>query len=76
MDRKVIEVDWVVLGSIVGLNMLEFFCYERLKYFGFDRNNLNKNVFSNFLFWIKFGIMFYIGNLRFYCLDELLKLSC
>lgn len=70
MDRKVIEVDWVVLGSIVGLNMLEFFCYERLKYFGFDRNNLNKNVFSNFLFWIKFGNMIYIGILSVYYLNE------
>lgn len=76
VDRKVTEVDWAVPGSTAGLNMLESFCHERLKYFGSDRNNPNKNALSNLSPWIKFGNMFHIGNLRFYCPDELLKFSC
>lgn len=55
VDRKVTEVDWAVPGSTAGLNMLESFCHERLKYFGSDRNNPNKNALSNLSPWIKFG---------------------
>ncbi|XP_048746495.2 deoxyribodipyrimidine photo-lyase-like [Ostrea edulis] len=55
VDRKVTEVEWAVPGSTAGLNMLESFCKERLKYFGADRNNPNKNALSNLSPWIKFG---------------------
>ena len=49
------EVDWAVPGSTAGLNMLESFCRERLKFFGADRNNPNKNALSNLSPWVKFG---------------------
>ncbi|XP_062595077.1 deoxyribodipyrimidine photo-lyase-like, partial [Saccostrea cucullata] len=55
VDRKVTEVDWAVPGSTAGLNMLESFCKERLKYFGSERNNPNKNALSNLSPWVKFG---------------------
>ena len=46
------------LISPAGLNMLESFCHERLKFFATDRNNPNKNALSNLSPWIKFGEIF------------------
>ncbi|XP_071165110.1 deoxyribodipyrimidine photo-lyase-like [Mytilus edulis] len=55
VDRTVGPVDWAVPGSTAGLQMLESFCKERLKYFSKDRNNPNKIALSNLSPWIHFG---------------------
>ncbi|KAJ8310533.1 hypothetical protein KUTeg_012398 [Tegillarca granosa] len=55
VDKSVGEVSWATPGSKAGINMLESFCKERLKYFSADRNNPNKTALSNLSPWIHFG---------------------
>lgn len=65
VDQSVLPVDWAKPGTSHGLQMLESFCNERLKYFGSDRNNPNKNALSNLSPWIHFGM--YFSPLKFFC---------
>ncbi|WAR28769.1 PHR-like protein [Mya arenaria] len=55
VDQSVGPVDWAKPGTSHGIEMLESFCKERLKYFGSDRNNPNKKALSNLSPWIHFG---------------------
>ncbi|KAL4220007.1 hypothetical protein ACF0H5_020419 [Mactra antiquata] len=55
VDQTVLPVDWAKPGTSHGLKMLESFCNERLRYFGSERNNPNKNSLSNLSPWIHFG---------------------
>ena len=55
VDRKVKEVDWAKPGTKAGLEMLESFCQQRLKYFAADRNNPTKNALSNLSPWFHAG---------------------
>ena len=49
------EVDWAVPGTKGGMDLLESFCRQRLKYFEAERNNPNKDAVSNLSPWINFG---------------------
>ncbi|KAK6167257.1 hypothetical protein SNE40_021332 [Patella caerulea] len=55
VDRTVLLPDWCTPGTNGGLNMLESFLKERLKYFATERNIPNKNALSNLSPWIHFG---------------------
>ncbi|XP_053403351.1 deoxyribodipyrimidine photo-lyase-like [Mercenaria mercenaria] len=55
VNQTVGPVDWAKPGTSAGLQMLESFCKERLRYFGSERNNPNKNALSNLSPWIHFG---------------------
>ena len=55
VDRVVPPVEWATPGTTGGLGVLESFCKERLKYFGSDRNNPNKDALSNLSPWLHFG---------------------
>jgi len=55
VDRSVREVDWAKPGTKAGLEMLESFCQERLKYFATDRNNPTKSALSNLSPWFHAG---------------------
>ncbi|KAL9958302.1 hypothetical protein ACROYT_G035302 [Oculina patagonica] len=55
VDHSVKDVDWAKPGTKAGLEMLESFCHERLKYFATDRNNPTKNAVSNLSPWFHAG---------------------
>ena len=55
VDRSVKEVDWAKPGTKAGLEMLESFCRERLKYFASARNNPTKNALSHLSPWFHAG---------------------
>ena len=55
VDRSVKEVEWAKPGTKAGLEMLETFCHERLKYFATDRNNPTKSALSNLSPWFHAG---------------------
>ncbi|XP_050417837.1 deoxyribodipyrimidine photo-lyase isoform X2 [Patella vulgata] len=55
VDRSVLLPEWCTPGTNGGLNMLESFLKERLKYFATERNIPNKNALSNLSPWIHFG---------------------
>ncbi|XP_069473625.1 deoxyribodipyrimidine photo-lyase-like isoform X4 [Ambystoma mexicanum] len=55
VDRTVGEVDWAKPGTKAGMGVLKSFIAERLKFFGTDRNNPNKNALSNLSPWFHFG---------------------
>lgn len=55
VDRTVSTVTWATPGSTGGLRELESFCKRRLKYFGAERNNPNRQALSNLSPWIHFG---------------------
>lgn len=55
VDRSVKEVNWAKPGTKAGLEMLETFCQERLKYFATDRNNPTKSALSNLSPWFHAG---------------------
>ena len=55
VDRVVPPVAWATPGTTGGHKVLESFCKERLKYFGSERNNPNKDSLSNLSPWIHFG---------------------
>lgn len=55
IDRSVKEVEWAKPGTKAGLEMLETFCHERLKYFATDRNNPTKSALSNLSPWFHAG---------------------
>lgn len=55
VDRDVKEVDWAQPGTKAGLEMLESFCNERLKYFADDRNNPTKKALSDLSPWFHAG---------------------
>lgn len=57
VDRDVKEVDWAQPGTKAGLEMLESFCNERLKYFADDRNNPTKKALSDLSPWFHAGQM-------------------
>ena len=59
VDRDVKEVDWAQPGTKAGLEMLESFCNERLKYFADDRNNPTKKALSDLSPWFHAGIAIY-----------------
>lgn len=60
VDRSIKEVDWAEPGTKAGLEMLESFCQERLKYFSTDRNNPTKNALSNLSPWFHAGKYYYL----------------
>ena len=49
-------MDWAQPGTQAGLEMLESFCSERLKYFADDRNNPTKKALSDLSPWFHAGI--------------------
>lgn len=49
-------MDWAQPGTKAGLEMLESFCNERLKYFADDRNNPTKKALSDLSPWFHAGI--------------------
>uniref|UniRef100_A0A0G4FHS6 Deoxyribodipyrimidine photo-lyase n=1 Tax=Chromera velia CCMP2878 TaxID=1169474 RepID=A0A0G4FHS6_9ALVE len=55
VDKTVPEVKWARPGFTGGMAELNKFCKDRLKIFGADRNNPNKNALSNLSPWIHFG---------------------
>jgi len=55
VDRTVPPCELFVPGAAAGLKTLEEFVKERLKIFGADRNNPNKNALSGLSPWIHFG---------------------
>lgn len=55
VDRNVKEVDWAEPGTKAGLEMLESFCQDRLKYFATDRNNPTKKALSDLSPWFHAG---------------------
>ena len=55
VDRAVKDVDWAKAGTEAGLEMLESFCNNRLKYFATDRNNPTKEALSNLSPWFHAG---------------------
>ena len=55
VDRSVPEVDWAIPGTTGGLRQLESFIKERLRFFGANRNNPNKDALSNMSPWYHFG---------------------
>ncbi|XP_060565300.1 deoxyribodipyrimidine photo-lyase-like [Ruditapes philippinarum] len=55
VNQTVGPVEWAKPGTSAGIKMLESFCKERLRYFGSERNNPNKNSLSNLSPWIHFG---------------------
>ena len=55
VDRNVKEVAWAEGGTKAGLEMLESFCEDRLKYFALDRNNPTKKALSDLSPWFHAG---------------------
>lgn len=55
VDRSVNQVNWAKPGTKAGLEMLESFCHERLKYFATERNNPTKKALSNLSPWFHAG---------------------
>ena len=60
VDRSVNQVDWAKPGTKAGLEMLESFCHERLKYFATERNNPTKKAVSNLSPWFHAGIIIFV----------------
>uniref|UniRef100_A0A8D0H4N7 Deoxyribodipyrimidine photo-lyase n=1 Tax=Sphenodon punctatus TaxID=8508 RepID=A0A8D0H4N7_SPHPU len=55
VDCTVKEVEWAKPGTAAGLQVLDSFIGQRLKFFGSDRNNPNKGALSNLSPWFHFG---------------------
>ncbi|XP_015775247.1 PREDICTED: deoxyribodipyrimidine photo-lyase-like [Acropora digitifera] len=55
VDRNVQEVNWAEPGTKAGLEMLESFCKDRLKFFATDRNNPTKEALSDLSPWFHAG---------------------
>jgi len=55
VDRSVAPVTWATPGTEGGLLTLESFCKSRLKIFGSQRNDPNKQALSLLSPWIHFG---------------------
>ena len=55
VDRNVQEVNWAEPGTKAGLEMLESFCKDRLKFFATDRNNPTKKGLSDLSPWFHAG---------------------
>ncbi len=55
VDDAVSDVDWAKPGTAAGLEMLESFVKQRLKWFGTDRNDPTKSALSNLSPWFHTG---------------------
>ena len=62
VDPNVPEVQWAKPGTENGLKMLESFVKSRLRHFGSDRNDPNKNALSNLSPWFHTGMRLIKGT--------------